>query len=270
MKKINRQLKLYFARLGFPKIWDAEPIVIAGQPKGDPQYSTQVAIDAYDPFFADIIAKIQQAEQEIVAEAWPEGPPSILKRALMWGPEAHPKDPNLTKSWVLHANAKQDQPPTILVENPAGSRNMVTLTKEAGRELIYSGCEAHVAVGLFSYTRTATDGGIGCALNLVIPTGRAFPRFDNRATGASMVEDMPTGAPVAPELPGMPPEQGAPQAPPSPAGPPAAAGAPPQWEQAAAAPPPAAAAPPPVAQPQAPLSPDGKFYWDGVAWQPVS
>ena len=159
MAKASRQLELYYVRLGFPNIWEAKPIMMNGRPKGDPIFSAQVVIDAYDPNLAAMVQKIQQAENEIIAIAWPNGVPAVFKKGLMWGPEVHPKDKNVATSWVLHANAKAEDPPQVVMENPPGSGVTVPLTKETARDLVYSGCEAHVGIGLFDYTRSAGDGG---------------------------------------------------------------------------------------------------------------
>ncbi len=193
MKKSNRQLTVFWSRLSFPVVWEPKPVKIGGIPKGAPIFSATVVIENC-PEHAATIQKIQQNEDEIIAEAWPDGAPVGLKRALKWGPHAHPNDRNLTNAYVLHANAKQEDPPQVVMEDPPSSGIARALGAEEGRPLVYSGCEAHVSVGLFAYGANA-EGGVGCALNMVMVTGRRFGRFDNRASANDVLANLPSTAP---------------------------------------------------------------------------
>lgn len=181
----NRQILLQWCRLSFPELFTAKPVILQGKPASAPRFSCIVTVDPRQ------VAAIQQLENEIVAESWPEGVPPNLKRALTRGEVARPSDPNLKGQWVISANAKQDSPPQVVERDP----NTGTHIALRDRSQIYSGCEAHVHVGLYSSQMSVQSPQINCGLNLVIPTGRHFPRFDNRPDADQILASPPDLAP---------------------------------------------------------------------------
>lgn len=209
MNKANGSITAWYARLSFPTLWEPKAIMLQGKPTGDPKYSCNIVIPN-DSFHADTIKAIQAEEERLLAIAWPNGVPQNARRALQWGPTAHPKDANLADCWVMHAYAKADSPPQVGVYHP-DTKVFDAWTRETGQSRTYSGAEAHVSCGLYAYEYSSLSLGLGVGLNMVWLTERPMPRFDSRQTPDTAFGDGPSGnappalegaPPPAPPLPG--------------------------------------------------------------------
>ena len=222
-------------RLRFPTLFSPKPIMLGGQPKGDPFFSAGLVIPNDD---TENVTTLQEAIKQIAGAAWADvTAPSQFHWPLQWGPTAYPNDANLENCWVLNANAKADNQPAVL--KFGAQQGMYIPVTEAEQHLVFSGCEAYVSLGLFSYQNSPTVGGIGCGLNLVLLTQRDVGRFDSRVSASQAFGDLDpsqfgpaSGAPAPQGMPQAPAPQGMPQAPTSaPAPAPAQAGAPKMpWE----------------------------------------
>ena len=143
----SRVITLPYCRLSFPHIFEAQPITQQGRVIGDPRYSTLVVLSP------KALEMVRAAEGEVIRASWPEWggttPPAgvTLTRALREGAVARPGDANLEGKYFVSANAKQDSPPLVFRKVQG---NLVRVSAEEGRPLIYSGCEAHVEVGIYS------------------------------------------------------------------------------------------------------------------------
>ena len=186
----SHTLTVWWARLSFPHVWEPQPIKKRGKLVGDPRYSCLVVLDP--KINAAAIQQIQRIEKDLIEKSWGGNPPGKVLPALKHGEEIRPNDANLKGKMVLSANAKLDSPPQVHEQMPDGNYR---LTNE--RSLIYSGCEAHVNVGL--YTDDLSDMQVCTGLNVVIPTKRILPRFDNRPTIESIMEEQIPDAPPVPE-----------------------------------------------------------------------
>ena len=196
-KRHSKAVTLRWARLSFPAIWEPKQVTIQGQPRGAARFSSLIIV------LPEQVPEIQAIENELIAQSWPEGlPPGInLRRALILGEHRRPGDANLAGHWTLSANAAIDSPPQVCQQNPANPGMYIQLTAETGRDLVYSGCEAHVSVGIFTTQMKVNEPQIDVGLNIVMPTGRQFPRFDNRPTAQSAFGDGDFGnAPPAPDV----------------------------------------------------------------------
>jgi hypothetical protein len=168
-------------RLGFPNLLEANPVTYNGQPKGDPIYSARIVIHKDQ---AETVELIKRMMDEIAREAWKDAPaPSEFHWALQWGPQAYPGDKNVEDCWVMNANARLNSPPEVVKpSNQPGVFLALDPHNPADRNLVFSGMEAYVSIGLFAYQSTAREGGIGCGLNAVLCTGRDVGRFDSRVS----------------------------------------------------------------------------------------
>ncbi len=197
MKKINRQITGWYARLSFPKVFVPEPVKLDGQPSGAPVFSVMLCWDMNDPATAVEVQRLQGIEEDMMRTAFEgEAIPPGFKRALKKGAVVRPNDPNLAGMWVMNAYASEDSPPSVVEDDGRGNSLVIT-----DRSKVYSGCEAHVAVGLFTYRKSSVNTGIGCGLNIIKITGRSFPRFDNRQTADQAFKETPPQAPAAPTAP---------------------------------------------------------------------
>ena len=206
----SEAITCWWSRLSFPHIWEPQPVKSEGRAISEPRYSTVVILAD------EMVPLIQQLEARLIAQSWPEWangqpPPGInLVRAIKPGAIIRPGDPNLEGKWCLSANAKQDSPPWVVMEDAQG-----TLVPITDRSKVYAGCEAHVSLGLYTTQIKAAEPQINVGLNGIKLTGRAFPSFENRVTaeqamkgGPSMAAPPPPpGGPdtAAPPMPGQPP-----------------------------------------------------------------
>ena len=187
MKKASKNLRLSSpVRLSFPHVWEPSQLVIQGKPTGDPQYSCGLVIaNTQQQLVQEMIA----LQQELVGAAWPDGNiPADFHWAMNPGSIVRPNDPHLADAYLINAKAKPEYPPQIYQRNPQNPSEFIQLTD---RTAIYSGCEAWVAVSFFTYQTTPTKGGIGCALNMIMPTGRDVGRYDGRMTADQAFGDLP-------------------------------------------------------------------------------
>jgi len=220
----NYTTKTEPVRLAFPKLFEPQAILINGQPQGDPRFSAMAVIPKTSP----IIAEIKQIITGIAQQSFPQqGIATPGMHLPLIDPAQHSKhsqDANYTDCMLLSMSAKQNSPPQVLKRI---NGQFVALDPNTERALVYSGMEAYLAVGFFTYFTSSTSFGVGCALNMVLITGRDVGRFDGRATADSAFGDIagadfhglaPPPAPGAPV--GQNPFGGAPAAPP--AAPPAA------------------------------------------------
>jgi hypothetical protein len=120
---------------------------------------------------------------------------------------------------------------------------VLTVNPETERWMVFSGCEAFVSIGFFTYQPSAKNGGIGAGLNAVFLTGRDVGRFDSRVSATTAFADVAkqyAASPAAPppgSMPGGDPYGAPPPA--GPSGPPGSSGAP-VLDDPYGAPPPAA------------------------------
>lgn len=173
----SRVITLPYCRLSFPHIFEAQPITQQGRVIGDPRYSTLVVLSP------KALEMVRAAEGEVIRASWPEWggttPPAgvTLTRALREGAVARPGDANLEGKYFVSANAKQDSPPLVFRKVQG---NLVRVDSVEGRPLIYSGCEAHVEVGIYSTQLQVAQPQINVGLNQILLTERPMKRFDGR------------------------------------------------------------------------------------------
>ena len=206
-------LEIPFARLGYPHLREAVPIMTGGRPKGEPRYTVELHLND-SVTLADGRPLILTLQQEIVAAAeklWPDparrppcqaqpgGDPTLWRSAdrslrlpLVWGPAENPDDAHAV-GWILKAAAKQDAPPYVM----RYEGNVPAIIGEHEWGLVYPGAEAHVNLSIYAYA----DGGVACGLNGVLLTGRDLGRFDSRPSASQMFGGLP-GPNEMPAVPG--------------------------------------------------------------------
>lgn len=174
-KRHNQAITLWRARLSFPNLFEAKPIIMRGQEVGAPRFSVIVLPTP------EQCQQIYEIENWLIAQSWPDGVPQgvQIKRALISGDVHRPGDPNLAGKMLVTANAKQDSPPQIVSIHRDATGHFPPLTD---RHYIYSGCEANVGVGLYTTQLKVSEPQINVGLNSVQPTEREMDRFDNRPT----------------------------------------------------------------------------------------
>lgn len=191
-------------RLRFPNLFEAKPIVKNGQAIGAPIFSAGLVVPADH---TDVVEVFQNAQAAIVNQSWPgENLPPAFHWAFAPAEMVAPKDANCAGCYLANANAKADRPPQVFMRNPAfdPAKPQDPITNPPRipipvdqRHLVYSGVEAWVSIGLYSYAMSATNLGIGCGLNQVLITGRDLGRFDGRVTEQEAFGDLPDDAYVA-------------------------------------------------------------------------
>ncbi len=180
-KKASFQMTVGPCRLAFPNLFNPEPVKLSGISKGDPIYSARLVFEPDNP----VLAKIEAEMKRIAAEAWSDGRyPSSFWWPIQQGSQAHPNDPNVQGKVFINASTSMDRPPEVYtVANHGGQ--MVPVALPGNEQFkVFSGCEAFVNVGVFTFSNSATDGGIGVGLNIVYLTGRDVGRFDARVGAA--------------------------------------------------------------------------------------
>lgn len=174
-------------RLAFPDLFEPRQVTIAGKPTGDPRYSARIVIHESQ---TEVLEQLRKAIAAVKAKAWADGNlPSQFHEPLVEAALAYPKDANLVGCWIVNANARANSPPQV-VRKDRGRLIDLNPDNPADRQMVYSGMQAVVSVGLFSYQTTAQAGGIGCGLNAVLATGEDVGRFDARITAASAFGDL--------------------------------------------------------------------------------
>jgi hypothetical protein len=189
-------------RLSFPQLFEAKPVTFQGQPKGDPIFNARIVIPKDHP----MVPEIQRVSKELAAQSWADvAPPAQFHWALQWGPQAYPNDENLADCWIINANARAESPPQVTKAGPQGQ--VLTVNPETERWMVFSGCEAFVSIGFFTYQPSAQNGGIGAGLNAVFLTGRDVGRFDSRVSATTAFADVAkqyAASPAAPPPGSMP------------------------------------------------------------------
>jgi hypothetical protein len=219
-KKESFQMTVGPCRLAFPTLFHPEQVKLNGVPKGDPIYSARLVFEPDCP----VLARIDAEMRRIAEEAWPapaQGEtrarfPSSFWWPIQQGSQAYPNDAHAQGKVVINASSKAFEkssdssrdhapdgvnqyhrklpPPEVYtVVNHSGQMIPVSLPKDE-RFKVFSGCEAFVNVGFFTFQNSVNDGGIGVGLNIVYLTGRDVGRFDARVTAAAGLAGLPPDA----------------------------------------------------------------------------
>jgi hypothetical protein len=209
-KKASFQMTVGPTRLAFPKLFTPEAVKLNGVPKGDPIYSARLVFEPDCP----VLARIDAEMKRISAEAWPDGRyPNSFWWPVQQGSQASPNDPNVQGKVIINTSTSMERPPEVYtVTNHGGQMMPIPLPKDEQFK-VFSGCEAFVNVGFYTFSNSANDGGIGVGLNIVYLTGRDVGRFDARVSAAAgLVGISPDAFSFGPQAPvpvGVPgPEQG--------------------------------------------------------------
>ena len=192
----SEQFTCHYARLSFPNVWVPKPIMMNGRQIGDPRYSALVLVDPRQ------VPVLQQLIQRLVTQSWPEWaqgqPPAgiALKGGLRQGEIVRPGDEHLAGQWVLSANASADKPPRVVTQDP-GTGEFHPVTDQS---LVYSGCEAHVFIGVFTTQMSVSEPQVNFGLNKICLTGRQLPGFGGYTTDEQAFGNGPSiDAPPVPE-----------------------------------------------------------------------
>ena len=152
--------------------------------------------------------------KRISAEAWPDGRyPNSFWWPVQQGSQACPNDPNVQGKVIINTSTSMERPPEVYTVANHGGQMMPIPLPENEQFKVFSGCEAFVNVGFYTFSNSANDGGIGVGLNIVYLTGRDVGRFDARVSAAGgLVGISPDAFSFGPQAPvpvGVPgPEQG--------------------------------------------------------------
>lgn len=189
MQKASVQVKrtAQAIRLAFPDLFEPRQVVMNGKPSGDPRFSARLVIHNTQK---SVLDQLRAAIEEVRAKAWPDGQtPMQFREPLVEAKVVYPKDPNLKDCWVVNAAAKENNPPQV-VRRMNGMNIALDPNNPTDRQLVFSGMEAYVSIGFFSYQMTPTTGGIGCGLNAVLVTQRDVGRFDSRISADDAFDDV--------------------------------------------------------------------------------
>lgn len=206
-KRHSENLTIGPVRLRFPTLFVPEQVKLNGVPKGDPLFSAGLVIKG-NPV---LVEQIRSAQERLVTASWQGVPvPQKFRWALQWGPDVYPGDPNLEGCCIVNSNTRHDMPPEvykILSTGPAGRVHAPVPDNEQWR--VFSGAQAWVNIGLYTYQNSMTSGGIAAGLNIVFLTGKDVGRFDAKVNASAVLAALPDEAfslsdraPPIPQFPG--------------------------------------------------------------------
>ena len=188
----TQNMTAWWSRLSFPKIWEPAPVKVKGAQIGEPRFSALIVLTDR------ALAEIRAIEADLITKSWPEGlPPDIQVKSCLRRGEIHrPEDANLKGKFYVSANSSIDWPkhtrdpndPSVKAAIDQARPRVFTKTADGNRaetlnrSLVYSGCEAHVRLGIYTTQLNAAEPQVNVGLNLIELTGRQLPSFGGMET----------------------------------------------------------------------------------------